>query len=163
MTMRAINHIWKGLSHDCETKMHEQIDILSNPCKFVIWYFEQYSFENNITKSTQIHAYRLPLGNKNVNQLLSKKSRWSWLTRSNGRLVSVGPRWAQIDHVCHRAGHADRDQGWSPLPTTPNYSTPHSCSTPNTRQCSTRLYSNQLDISYWTLLSVFDPFFQEVG
>ena len=99
-------------------------------------------------------------GNKNVNQLLSEKSWWSWLTRSNGGIVSVGPRWARIDHVCHRAGHADRDQGWSPLPTTPNYSTPHSCSTPNTRQCSTRLYLNQVDSSPTPPVSFTEPCFQ---
>ena len=123
---------------------------------------------NNIplrTISQRARKYMLIVyqGQQKREPIVEQKSRWSWLTRSNGRLVSVGPRWAQIDHVCHRAGHADRDQGWSLLPTTPNYSTPHSCSTPNTRQCSTRLYSNQLDIFYWTLLSVFDPFFQEVG
>ena len=149
---RTINQLWKGTSHDGEKKMQKRIDIHSSPCKFMIWSGE-FNILYNIplrTISPKAHEYMrncFTIGNKNVNQLLSKKSRWSWLTRSNGGIVSVGPRWARIDHVCHRAGHADRDQGWSLLPTTPNYSTPHSCSTPNTRQCSTRLYSNQLDSS----------------
>ena len=112
-----------------------------------IQYFIQYFFENNITKSTWIHAKLLYYRQQKREPIVEQKSRRSWLTRSNGLIVSVGPRWAQIDHVCHRVGHADRDQGWSLLPTTPNYSTPHSCSTPNTRQCSPRLYSNQVDSS----------------
>ena len=112
-----------------------------------IQYFVQYFFENNITKSKWIHAKLLYQRQQKREPIVEQKSRWSWLTRSNGGIVSIGPRWARIDHVCHRAGHADRDQGWSLLPTTPNYSTPHSCSTPNTRQCSPRLYSNQVDSS----------------
>ena len=117
---------------------------------------------NNIplrTISQRARKYMLIVyqGQQKREPIVEQKSRWSWLTRSNGRLVSVGPRWAQIDHVCHRAGHADRDQGWSLLPTTPNYSPPPPTAAP--RPTLANALSHCIQISWivpsWSPYSTF--------